>query len=349
MKSVAVRGKMASAGSRSLAQDGHMQDKRNVVFIIGFPRSGTKLLRAILCNHRSIFITHELLFLPYLIEKWAAYGDVSQFSKFQWMYDDVMRTYYFVEKRNRGARIIGAEEWYERCRAFDILGVLLPIIQYETSAPELPGIWLGDKSPNYTTHVSLIKKAIPEAKFIHIIRDVRDTALSARKVWNKNIYRFVQRWADDIRELQKILRQMPDADRIEVRYEDLVRHSEMTLTRILSFLGLDYDPAMLKLQKPSENFGDARDRVAVVSSNTEKYKNSLRAMEIRRLESICWDVLRHYGYQTGEYPALKRIPHWKMSWFMCCDVVNRLVFDYKQGHSIGFIMKSIISLNRTRV
>ncbi len=323
--------------------------KRNVVFIIGYPRSGTTLLRMILCNHPSIFIAYELLFLPYLIGKWPGYGNVSEYSNFRRMYEDVMATYYFVEKRSRGAKTISVEEWYERCQAFDILSVLLPVIQYETGAPDTPGVWLGDKSPNYTTRVSAIKKAIPEARFIHIVRDVRDTALSARKAWNKNIYRFVQRWADDIRDLQRALREIPADNLVEIRYEDLVKDPETTLTRIFTFLDLNYDPTMLKLQKPAENLGDTRGCVAVVSSNTEKYKSRLQAVEISRMESLCWDMLHCYGYQAGKYPDLKRVSNWQMSWFMFADMANRLRFEHKQGRSFGFIMKSIISLNRTRM
>jgi len=42
------------------------------LFIIGMPRSGTKLLRCLLNNHNEIFIPeNETLFIPYFLKKYS--------------------------------------------------------------------------------------------------------------------------------------------------------------------------------------------------------------------------------------------------------------------------------------
>jgi len=154
---------------------------QRILFILGFPRSGTTLLRSLLCNHSEIYITYEMLFLPLILQRWHSYGDLSDYHNFGKLYRDVMATYYFVEKADAGRPSMDQRAWYESCKEYTPLEILAPVIRFETNAPEGAGIILGDKSPNYTTHVHQIAHAFPEAKFIHIIRDVRDAALSAKK------------------------------------------------------------------------------------------------------------------------------------------------------------------------
>jgi hypothetical protein len=41
----------------------------------------------------------------------------------------------------------------------------------------------GDKTPLYCMELKLIRRLLPEARVIHVIRDGRDAALSLRKMW----------------------------------------------------------------------------------------------------------------------------------------------------------------------
>ena len=51
------------------------------LFLVGMPRSGTKLLRALLNRHPNISImTNETEFLPYLVSHWESFGDLSDFA-----------------------------------------------------------------------------------------------------------------------------------------------------------------------------------------------------------------------------------------------------------------------------
>ena len=326
-----------------------MENRRKLLLIIGFPRSGTKLLRAILCNHEQIFLTHELVFLPHLLTNWDRYGDLSVFENFERMHRDIMNTDYFFAKVSRGDKAISAQEWYKLCATFDPVGVFSAVIRRETGAPDSPAVWLGDKSPNYTTHLLAIKRGIPEAKVVHIVRDGRDAALSARKVWRKNIYRFVQRWADGMRRLQDDLRRFPANDVLEVRYEDLLTGPDDAVRRLLDFLGLDYQLDVLKLHKPPENRGDTRYESQIVGDNFGKYKAQLSERQIRRMESVSWDMLKHYRYEVAEYAKVERVPGWLMIWYSACDLVNRLLFDIKLQGGLAPAIKSIITRYRTRM
>lgn len=59
--------------------------------------------------------------------------------------------------------------------------------------PVLRRINLGGKSHEYMLKTKLLKCIFPEAKFIHIIRDPRDQAVSSKKVCDKNLFRSAKR------------------------------------------------------------------------------------------------------------------------------------------------------------
>src|SRR5204862_393593 len=98
-----------------------------------------------------------------------------------------------------------------------------------------------------------IERALPEARFVHLIRDGRDVALARRKssVDPPTPGRVARRWQ------QRIERAREQAPRLrhytEVRYEDLVLESEPTLRRICEFAELDFEPAMLDYHERADD------------------------------------------------------------------------------------------------
>jgi hypothetical protein len=104
----------------------------------------------------------------------------------------------------------------------------------------------GEKTPGYVLLMPQIAALLPEAHFIHIIRDPGDTALSWRKTW------FAP--GQDFRVLGAEWRKHVEAGRragslvrryLEVRFENLVLHPERELQRVCEYLALAWDPRML--------------------------------------------------------------------------------------------------------
>jgi hypothetical protein len=107
----------------------------------------------------------------------------------------------------------------------------------------------GDKTPEYVEYMRPIARAVGEARFVHVIRDGRDVALS-RIRWRQErsgrtppVRRMARRWREAITVAREQARRVDHY--LEVRYEDLVAEPEATLRRICDFAELDYDPAML--------------------------------------------------------------------------------------------------------
>src|SRR5262245_22883647 len=106
----------------------------------------------------------------------------------------------------------------------------------------------GDKTPIYVTSMREIGSSLGEARFVHLIRDGRDVALSRRRRGmgaGKPIADTAARWR------RRIERARADARRLrgrylELRFEDLIAAPEPALKRICALVELDYDPAMLE-------------------------------------------------------------------------------------------------------
>src|SRR2546425_6282923 len=110
----------------------------------------------------------------------------------------------------------------------------------------------GDKTPGYVKHTRAVQDLLPEARFIHIIRDGRDVAVSLIEEWRASgrvmsVTRAAERWVSKIsvgREQARELRFY-----LEVRYEDLVLDSESVLRRICDFIDLPWHPDMLEYHR----------------------------------------------------------------------------------------------------
>ena len=298
------------------------------LFIIGMPRSGTKLVRSILNQHSNIRLTLvETEFLPYWVRTWHRFGDLSDWNNFRKFYFDSIKLPYFIYMKDYG-RLINCHDWYSRCKTFDVAGVFEALIKYDTMVEKDSEIW-GDKSPSYIRHTTLIKHLFPEAKFIHIIRDVRDYCLSVNYAWGKNMIRAAQRWADNIRQCRRESKAFNE-DYLEILYEDLLSEPEIILKTICDFLGVDYEPDMLKLSQPTEYIGCAKGYIGIYSKNKKKYINQLDKRTRLKIESITVDLLRDLGYEVEFENEPIRVSSIKMKIYQILDGINTLRFYFNE-------------------
>jgi hypothetical protein len=103
----------------------------------------------------------------------------------------------------------------------------------------------GDKTPGYVMHMQAIKPVLPEAHFVHVIRDGRDVALSIQEMWfgPNSVHRAAKWWVDRIANARAQARSIHWY--LEIRYEDLVETPEPALRRVCEFIALPWDAAML--------------------------------------------------------------------------------------------------------
>jgi LPS sulfotransferase NodH len=163
--------------------------------------------------------------------------------------------------------------------------------------------------PDNVLHVARIKKDIPEALFVHIIRDGRDIALSLNKMdgfkpfpWDgksRSIQETSVYWEWMVRTGQRYGRQIP-ADYLEIRYEELVSDPRRTLATLSQFLAhdLDYDriqsAGLGRLSESNSSFREEEPPHQATPIN--RWKEKLSRPEVAALEGLIGTCLQQLGY-----------------------------------------------------
>lgn len=305
------------------------------IFLVGLPRSGTKLLREMLNRHSRIAIAaNESYCLPYFHRRFARYGDIRRPANFARFYADFSRSAFFRRLSAR-APFISREIWQAQVQAWDFPGVIAAFYQSYAKYYQ-KDIW-GDKTPGYLREMPLLKSLYPEAKFIHIIRDVRDYGLSIRRAWQKNIFRAAQRWHDDIRRARRDAAAHLGGDYLEVRYEQLLDTPEAVLRRIAEFLQFPFETAMLTPPASTENLGDARAVEGILRQNYGKWKTALTPAEIAKIERICGALLEELGYPVRYRGQPQRLHPLRMRLYQAADGWRWLLFQLRQERMQGVL------------
>jgi hypothetical protein len=197
-----------------------------------------------------------------------------------------------------GAAAFEWREWREQCAGrYDAAGLFEGFVRYETgSGAQTNYIW-GDKSPAYTRHVDALLEHFPQARVVHIVRDVRDYCVSVNKTWHKDMRRAAHEWARDVERAHRLCRSQPGRC-IEVAYEDLLRSPETLMRRLTTFLGIEAaDASMLRLARPVEARGDAAGRTEIMRDNFSKFAERLTPRQIRAIETLAFDTMQLVGYR----------------------------------------------------
>jgi len=219
-------------------------------FIIGTGRCGTTLLAKMLNAHPDICVPHELQILMEedgngrrLREVFES-GDHASF-----VAEDFIR---LIEKRcpYKIHEYFDLESFFHG-RTYPETDLCQLATDLFTAIANSKGkSYLLEQTPWYGQHISTITKLFPGAKFIHVIRDGRDVAISFARTpwWSKDVLENLSRWE---REVSVILRDsslhlQPDQVHL-VRYEDLVIRPENTLEEVCRFLGVTYEADMLNV------------------------------------------------------------------------------------------------------
>ncbi|WKN41969.1 sulfotransferase family protein [Tunicatimonas pelagia] len=272
-----------------------MNTFKGPIFIVGMPRSGTKLLRTLLNQHSKISISSvETHFIPYLYEKFDHQcPEYPQGMKA--FYDELAKTPFFRDTKRRG-KFLDKATWLAAASEFSGWADLFEfLLRFYGSKPSMNTVF-GDKTPSYVTKMRILKQEIfPHAKFIHIIRDPRDCCLSAKKLWGKNPLLFADVWHQSVKQARTDAALFADSY-LEIQYEALLDQPEKILRQICQFVGISYQAAMMTLNKSAENHGDAKNAKQIVGSNKKKYQAELSQAVIKRIEEITFPSATKSGY-----------------------------------------------------
>lgn len=282
-----------------------MPSNSRFVFLIGMPRSGTKLLRDMLNNHVSIFIDPlETQFIPRLYQEFRS-QDLSDRNNFHLFFQAFLETVYAFNIERSDRKLLSESDWYNSCSTYSISDVFQSFYELTRDSDKPSAAVIGDKTPRYTGHVSLLQELFPDAKFVHIVRDPRDRALSENKVWGKSLRKSVSDWAKVLTNLKPIIHKNADSF-IEIKYEHFVLSPDATLKEITNFLDLPWQEGMSTLRNSSEFYGGAKGALSAQGGSIGRYKKKLNQSDLKRMEQIAYSVLKSYDYPV-EYAQKEKV------------------------------------------
>jgi hypothetical protein len=279
--------------------------------IVGVPRSGTTLLRMMIDAHPAVAVPPETGFLPAL----ADLNPATNIARAAWEIMTGFHTWpdFHIEPAALRARLDREGSTpAEAARAF-----------YRLYAERFGKDRFGDKTPTYGNALDRIASLLPEARFVHIIRDGRDVTLSVRGLWFRpgdSVEACAADWMARIARARALGSQVPHY--LEIRYERLVTLPEETLESICRFLELSFDPLMLTYHTRAparldehEARHDADGRLVVAKAQrldnqryvTEpprldrigRWKKEMRESEVRRFDAVAGEWLDRLGYDRG--------------------------------------------------
>jgi hypothetical protein len=173
----------------------------------------------------------------------------------------------------------------------------------------------GDKTPQYVTEMPVLLKLFPGCKFIHVIRDGRDVALSwlALNFGPTNIFTAARRWQYFVSTAQRVGRSLSAGTYLEIRYEQLLAQPREVMNNICSFINepfceelLKPDPLILDYPAREPIFGrfkssyDYALKNTIVKKNAFKWKrkSQMSCSDKAVFESVAGDLLKSLGYET---------------------------------------------------
>ena len=276
-------------------------------FLVGNPRSGTKMLRELLNASPDLWMSEvESHFIPRFTRTIARYGDLAERAAFDRLTAALRGTRAFWQWEHRGVHVPD-DEWWAACPRRDWPGVIEGLFRcvHRREIPNPPKPWeeivWGDKTPVYMGEVALLASLYPRARFVHLVRDPRDCVLSTEEAWGNSPLRTAQEWADRVRRCRAAGAGLGAGRFLELRYEDLTDDVRAQLGRLFDFLGVPTPTDAGRLLRVPENLGAAKGATQVVAGNKQKWKSRMTPADRRGIEELTGDLLDAYGYER-EHP-----------------------------------------------
>src|SRR5262245_8967796 len=261
------------------------------VFLVGCPRSGLTLLARILNAHSQVAIIPDVA----------------------WITD-----YFRTRTGLMGEGAVTAElaaKWHQRKR-FDpfevslqeILAALGPSTPCKTFVGQLFDLCaningkqvVGSLTAAYVSRIRALHALWPRAKFVHLIRDGRDVCLSALSsplpafrarpaTWAADqVSASALWWERDVRLGRTEGRDLEPELYHEVSYEALVAQPEQECVKLCAFLGVPYEPQMLRFDKGRTGTGSGPDNKNAwqpITPGLRDWRTQMAQPDVERFEA----------------------------------------------------------------
>lgn len=307
--------------------------KPQPIYIVGVGRSGTSMLMTLLNGHSKIAFTPETHFLRFYMANPGIQAQIE--AKGVVNFKAILEEDSYYKRLNISSDLL-LKPYLKEGKAFHLDAVYNDILQIYLQCKNKQLI--GDKDPRYIDYLEVIERIYPNAKIIHIHRDVRDVVLSKTKadwsahrpIWMNAIISQVQ-----MKQGRQDAKARFGVNYYELAYENLVSNPTATLTKLLAFLELEFEESMLDLTKSAQELVDQSEMQwkdntfkPVLQGNTEKWRSQLTPFQIRTIEIICkeWFSDLDYAYANTKISFLKTT---FLKLFFGVEIVQTLLYKWQ--------------------
>ncbi|HHN74972.1 MAG TPA: hypothetical protein ENK10_07055 [Acidobacteria bacterium] len=275
-----------------------------IFFVLGTMKAGTTWVQLLLDAHPEICCRGEGHFTSYLAPRLEqALGEYNR----------------IIASKNR--------DIFTNLPDFPLLekSHLLYLLRTATSlllaelADGAPVKWVGEKSPNNVRGLDLLGALFPAARFVHVVRDLRDVAVSGwfhnlrvSPQWTEEHFKDIDHyaltnlpeWSAELRLARRFAAAHPER-MISVRYEDLLEAPAANLGRVLDFLGARKDEQILEACRKAASFetlsggrqrGDEDRGSHFRKGLAGEGRRTLAPATLERFEMAAGPEMRAFGY-----------------------------------------------------
>jgi hypothetical protein len=274
------------------------------VFVVGCPRSGTTLLQRMLDNHPQLTVANDTHFITRAVKTTLRRDPNPQ------MKPDFLEAVLNYRRTYR----MGLED-------VDIQHAATDSDTYAEFVSKLYNLrgarqnkpFSGEKTPDYCRQIPELHTLFPGSRFIHIVRDGRDTTLSTLGwatetkgpgkwgLWKGDpVGTCALWWRWQVGTGDRDGRTLPAGQYRSLRYEDLVSNPQAELREITGLLTLPYSEDMVnyhtgKMQKKSGL--SAKSAWLPPVQGLRDWREDMSPEDISVFENIAGDLLSHFGYE----------------------------------------------------
>lgn len=267
----------------------------DILFIFGAPRSGTTYVDTLLRKHFGYALCSEGGFVDTFAKRQNRYGDLPSTINLNRLIKDISRDEMLEHFRTHFSKHYGKQlevtpsDIWRNLPERSWPGIIYAVFASVAEQMELPR--LGNKNPGYSYYLPTLYSWFPNAKFLHVIRDGRDVALSNREIsWGqKSAYSNAKTWARIQRAANEFATRVPQHQYYDFYYEKLLQAPEKIVIELENFLQVPLNSAermnfIEEIRNNSKrwNFG--------------KWKHNMVAKDIRVYEAVAGHWLWQRGY-----------------------------------------------------
>lgn len=277
-------------------------------YILGNPRSGTSLFRLMLNAHPRVVAPPECGFIQWNFSSFSSadFSDSHQRSLFAdaVLASKKMETWGLQKKQLlESFNQVSSPNYQSLCEA------VFSAYAAASNQKEQPQVAV-DKNNYYLDYLEEINRAMPHASYLHLVRDVRDVAVSYLEIERKKhkgqyapklattAEEIAESWCENNERTRAFL---ADKKHLIVRYEDLLVRPEIELARVANFLGISYNSQMTRYyefnDEPKETLGWKQKTLQPVdASRAGAFRRELAPNFGDKLWELAEETLVKFGY-----------------------------------------------------